>query len=106
MGTPAAAASFGAADSAANGGDEPMVWAWVPVAHVRDLRARALSFGGVAGPCDLCGAAVAAGAMACPACVATLRLVRALGLSGRRLTASQRDWVSRSLIILSEMVEA
>eukprot|EP00969_Alexandrium_andersonii_P275097 12157908-Alexandrium_andersonii.AAC.1 len=44
--------------------------------------------------------------MACPACVATLRLVRALGLSGRRLTASQRDWVSRSLLILSEMVEA
>eukprot|EP00969_Alexandrium_andersonii_P159175 7032072-Alexandrium_andersonii.AAC.1 len=72
-----------------------MVWAWVPVANVRELRARAVSFGGVTGPCDLCGAAVAAGANACLACVATLRLVRALGLRGRQLTASQRDWVAR-----------
>eukprot|EP00969_Alexandrium_andersonii_P323066 14274986-Alexandrium_andersonii.AAC.1 len=55
---------------------------------------------------DSCGAAVAAGAPACPACVATLRLVRALGLSGRWLTPSQRDWVSRWMLIMSEMVEA
>eukprot|EP00969_Alexandrium_andersonii_P174355 7708842-Alexandrium_andersonii.AAC.1 len=56
--------------------------------------------------CDLCGAAVAAGAPACPARVATLRMVRALGLSGRRLSRSQRDWVARSILIMSEMVEA
>eukprot|EP00969_Alexandrium_andersonii_P069671 3074470-Alexandrium_andersonii.AAC.1 len=60
-----------------------MIWAWVPVAQIRDLRSRALSYGGVAGPCDLCGAAVATGSPACPACAATLRLAHALGLSGR-----------------------
>eukprot|EP00969_Alexandrium_andersonii_P024897 1087804-Alexandrium_andersonii.AAC.1 len=83
-----------------------MVWAWVPVANVRELRAQAVSFGGVTGPCDLCGTAIAAGATACPACVATLRLIRALGLQGRRLSVAQRDWVARTLIVLGEMVEA
>eukprot|EP00969_Alexandrium_andersonii_P230996 10201391-Alexandrium_andersonii.AAC.1 len=83
-----------------------MVWAWVPVANVRELRAHAVSFGGVTGPCDLCGKAIATGATACPACIATLRLVRTLGLRGRQLSAPQRDWVARSLIVLGEMVEA
>eukprot|EP00969_Alexandrium_andersonii_P106842 4713187-Alexandrium_andersonii.AAC.1 len=77
-----------------------MIWAWVPVAQVRDLHARALSYGGVSGTCDLCGAAVAAGSPACPACAVTLRLVRALGLSGRRLSPTQRDWVARSILIM------
>eukprot|EP00969_Alexandrium_andersonii_P186336 8232122-Alexandrium_andersonii.AAC.1 len=72
---------------------EPMVWAWVPVAQVRDMRARALSYGGLGVQCDLCGVDVAVGVTgsACSACLAAFRLVRALGSSGRRLSHSRRD---------------
>eukprot|EP00969_Alexandrium_andersonii_P046905 2058044-Alexandrium_andersonii.AAC.1 len=52
-----------------------------------------------------CGASVAAGSPACPACAVTLRLVRSLGLVGRRLSPTQRDWVARYILILSEMIE-
>eukprot|EP00969_Alexandrium_andersonii_P051748 2272607-Alexandrium_andersonii.AAC.1 len=58
--------------------DETMVWAWVPAGQLHGLQARALSFGGPTGSCDLCGTLLAGGATACPSCMACLRLLRAM----------------------------
>eukprot|EP00969_Alexandrium_andersonii_P284684 12584644-Alexandrium_andersonii.AAC.1 len=57
--------------------------------------------------CDLCGAEVSLGVTgsACAACLAALRLVRALGSSGRRLSYSQRGWIARSVSLYAEMVD-
>eukprot|EP00969_Alexandrium_andersonii_P169308 7484677-Alexandrium_andersonii.AAC.1 len=82
-----------------------MIWAWVPAEALHGLRAGAVSFGGVCGPCGLCAAPVAAGACVRPACAATLRVVRALGLRGRLLDAPCRDHVARTLLFLGEVIE-
>eukprot|EP00969_Alexandrium_andersonii_P038409 1682719-Alexandrium_andersonii.AAC.1 len=72
-----------------------MVWAWCPAGQLGRMQARAISFGTATGRCDLCGVEVRGGVASCPACMASLRLLRALALRGSLLPRAQREVVAR-----------